>query len=239
MSFGKYHCFPKRFGSAKESELEAIEKSFKAGQGTALERSSPIRDCKNHAIARGLWALSMDSQRCANVYDVSRSGSNLLNRWEKICGLQRNKNQSDSIRREALVIHRSLYGEAASIQRIVDVVSNVVSPKIFLSATPITQEEAAALFMLSMPSGPITVPGGEFIENGPFRSHVACLSFRVTDANVSALEFWDAIARIEYHLENLLPSWITWTYWVVDGFILDQQNLDYAQFVDPGPMWEM
>jgi len=227
---GAFNPAPTKTGAERGHVEEILLDSLLETDGTALasEVDSFVyaeRVAEARAIAY-LWHLN---QRCANQWDPDRM-TDFLPRWEKILGLRPLVTDTDNARRAKVRAKMESYGEPGTLQVVNDLM-RVVLGSLYVGIVNTPSSAAVG----QVPGGCVVL-GGASLADGDWYSTIAHVAFQtVQPAGVSDATFYDAIGQIASFVDDLLPGWVTWD-WFLDGghgsgFYLDEdKNLDNQRF---------
>lgn len=248
MGYGGYHPYPRRFGGAGGSHLEAIHNSLNAQRGTALEASdsTTVVWLENMAFARALcfdgWGTN---QRLAHQADPKRT-TDMLPRWERALKIVVPRKTPDAARRRTLLERWQRFDEAATNARLVTLLTEELGS--YFVALEYTGLSAATVRVpVYDPSihGPGPWPFG--VESGNlWSSTVARLLILLTlPDGATEADFLAQAGRVFTLLDPLVPAWVSFDWYRAPeigapiavangpssaGFYLDERNLNYSVF---------
>lgn len=227
---GNFNPSPEKSGASRGHVEEALVDGLVEAQGTGLASDvSSFAWAEANAEARTIAYLWHLSNRAANQWDPRRM-TDFLPRWERILGLRPSPGAPDTTRRAAVLAKMELYGQPGTQQVVSDLLT-VLLGDVYVSLV----HTGAASAVGQLPGG-VSVPGGVTLPDGDWYSTIAHLAVEVTQpSSVDDAAFYEAVAGIAGFLDDLLPTWVTFD-WFLDGgggagFYLDtDKNLDNQRF---------
>lgn len=232
---GAFNPSPIKSGAEKGHIEEALLDALVDADGTALSPDVDSYVWAEHlAESRAIAYLWHTNKRMANQWDPSRM-TDFLPRWEKILGIRPLPGENDVSRRAKVKAKMEAYGDLATQQVVQDLLSTVLGD-IFVGIVNTPSTDATGWV-----AGGVTVPGGVTLPNGTpagltWYSTIAYLAIETQQPlNMSDAEFYDAVGQISQFLDDLIPAWVTFD-WFLDGgsgsgFYLDEEkNLDNQRF---------
>jgi len=227
---GNLNPSPEKFGASRGHIEEALLDGLLEAQGTGLAvdvDSFAWVEC--NAEARTLAYLWHLQTRMANQWDPDRM-TDFLPRWERILGLRVLPGTAAVTRRAAVKAKLELYGQPGTQQVVTDLLT-VLLGDLFAGLVHTPSTSAVG----QVPGG-ATVPGGPVLADGDWYSTIAHLAIEtVQPTGIDDATFYAAVAGIAGFLDDLLPTWVTFD-WFLDGgagagFYLDtEKNLDNQRF---------
>ncbi len=237
---GGYSPSPERYGggegNSKEPLLQRVFESLSSQRGTAYDQTlSSVVGVENMALAR---AITFDgygcNQRLANNFLPAKMSA-MLPRWERILNVPPLPGDTEPTRRARVAAAFARVGQPNSHQPVADAVIAALGP-LFVSF--VYQSPAVGGTAFSYWSG----PGGHVSSTIPWASTVdhvnvqvqAPAGYKNTDGTVNGA-FYARIGSMNSVLDDMLPAWITFDWFLVSshggiGFYLDEQNLDVEAF---------
>ncbi|WP_437767192.1 hypothetical protein WME77_09190 [Sorangium sp. So ce764] len=227
---GNFNPSPEKFGAEEGHIEEHLLNSLLEADGTAFTKEvDSYVWAERNAEARALAYFWHLNRRMANQWDPLRM-TDFLPRFEKILGIRPPPNETDVGRRAKVRAKMEAYG-APPTQQVVHDLLTVVLGSIYAGLVHTPSSQAVG----RVPGG-ATVPGGVTLANGDWYSTIAHLAIKtVQPAGLDDATFYDAVAQIALFLSDLLPTWVTFD-WFLDGvhgagFYLDEdRNLDNQRF---------
>lgn len=227
---GGFNPSPVKFGGQAGHREEVIVESLLEADGTAFskERESIVW-AEREADARCLayvWGLN----RRMTLQRDPRKMTDFLPRWEAILGIVPPPTMSAKRRRAIVELRFRSEGatpDASTVQAAVELAINGT----FDAIVHTTSADSIG----SVPGGAV-IPGGVTLPDGDWRSTIANIAVKVQrPAYLSDAEFYALVAETSTALDDLLPAWVTFD-WYIDGgsgsgfFLDDEHNLDNEIF---------
>lgn len=227
---GGFNPSPVKFGGQAGHREEIIVESLLEADGTAFskDRESIVwaeREADARCIAY-VWGLN---RRLTLQRDPQRM-TDFLPRWEKILGIVPPPTMSAKRRRAIVELRFNTDGatpDASTVQAALELALN--------GTLDFIVHTSSADSLGSVPGGTV-VPGGVTLPDGDFRSTIAGVLVKVVrPAYLSDTEFYAIVAETSTALDDLLPAWVTFDWYLNGGsgagFILDDEhNLDNEIF---------
>lgn len=221
--FGPYGSFPRQLGGGKPV-VETLHEDLLAGYGDAFskERGGYLWSL-TYADACALWASWCTCYRVLSESNPATAHF-LLDWWERfyrlsIYGLNLTG------RRRQLAEHEALQGAQQTFQDLEATLRRRLGDTfVEMHFVPYGLDNA------HVPDG--SYPWGTVSSATPWGSNCSHLVVKLDDAapNVPAGEFLERVGLMEGLLNARLNAWVTYGWHTIEGFTLDQQNLNYAAF---------
>ena len=223
--------------------LQRIYESLCAQHGSAYAQDWPPATpfgIEMMAYARAIcFDLFGAAERMANQSSPQgMTADGLLPRWEKIFSLSVLPTDTEPVRRVRVAVAFARLGILNTHQPIVDVLTMALGP-IFTGTIQYTSPNLAAQWWPGYVSG----PGGLSTPAQPWSSQVCSIDVELTipAGYLSSVTggpnaaWWAALGPAVQALDSLLPSWITWSFFILSShgtacFYLDEPNLDLEIF---------
>lgn len=241
MPLGKYGPFPHRLGGSRK--VERFQDALRSGLGSFVgDRENAVLGITLHAFARALWSASTQNERLSYLSTPMKLSRELIERWEAILGIEKNRELPLVTRRRRIGVRMALLGLAANNDNISELATDIFGSVFNLIynttvSRAITDGTANVDYPSPVSSGGFgTYPGtnsADAIEDG-WHSNVAYVGFGVDYENVDSLPaFYDLIGDFMDIMDGSLPAWATFD-WFSDsaglGFYLDTSDMDIDAF---------
>lgn len=228
-----------KFGNAKETTLEAIQKALAESKGTSLtDLEGTINWYENHAEARVLYDLYLAAERFSKQADPYTMSEHVLQRWEKIFNINPTRFDTLDSRRTKIALKFELIGKGTRHDVVFDYLTRTLGPifKEIIYTDPINANSYCPGGGF-IPFGPV-IFDGNLLPNtvSPYYSTVGYIAILLEKPDtMSETEFYDKASKIYDELDNIIGAWITFD-WIREGvngpgFYLDEDNnLDNQAF---------
>lgn len=208
MSFGGYHCFPKRFGGNKyegKPLLEVVHQSLNAQRGAAFDTDSEtsIAAVETMAWARAItfdgWELNA---RLGHQWDARRT-TDMLPRWERIFKIRPKPGATERERRDELALRWARFGGVSNHARLTTALSEALGDY-FVAVEYISLANAAVRVPdATYPWGSVT-PGYSW---GSTIAHVLVKLQKPTGATEG--QFYEAAGKVVTTLDPIISAFVT------------------------------
>jgi hypothetical protein len=218
---------PWRTGGAVP-RLKRVIESLESQRGDAYAKGPGTTVyADNMAFAR---AIDRDvhgaNERVANCMIPAKMtvASGIIPRWERIFGLYSAPGTSDQARRKAIATAFARISQPNNYQQTIDNVIAALGPA-FVQI--VHQDPPDALVWWGLSSLPPVPPAPNGWVPPPWYSTTARIAIQVQQpAGWTEAEFWAAVGAMVPVLDRRLPSWVTWSIYISEGFVLDSyENL--------------
>lgn len=246
MPLGRYGPMPHRLGGSRK--VERFQDALRNGLGSFLGASeSRYLGLTLHAMARALWSASTQNERLSYLSTPMKLSREMIERWESILGIEKNRELSLVLRRRRIAVRFSLVGLFANPDNIAqlaaDIYNDSPSNDVFSAIYNTTVSRAISDGTANVNSSSPTDSGGfgiypgshpaDAIQDG-WHSNVAYVAFGVDYAAVSDLPaYYDLTGDFMDIMDSALPAWATFD-WFSDsediGFYLDTSDMDIEAF---------
>jgi hypothetical protein len=231
---------PMRMGGGKRRSTTILE-SLNRARGTAYDTSEESEIYAEHlAYARAIANAWAQNQRLANHWQWSRLTKSGIERWERIMQLSPAPTDSDATRRRRIGRIFERIGQLINRAKLEDILREELG-EVFVAIEYID----VSLANIHVPDG--TYPFGTVAEGFPWYSTALHVLIRTQrPSGYSYGDFWAAVQRIMPLLDDMLPAWCTFDWYLppvnyapinvvggpsAGGFYLDdEKNLDFAVF---------
>ncbi len=221
-NFGGYAPLPLRLGGG-ESTVRVIYESLNDGLGTGYDTSdNSTVTADTFADAVQIAALWSANARMTNQWDPNRM-TDFIPRWEKIFAVVPSSGDSDNARRARLAAKFQALGGPLYATTELICSSLLGDAYVGVEYTPLASSHS-------------NWPGGTPPQPGMWSSSVAHILVRVQQpANATVVEFLKSLGELMAFLGDFLPAWVTFDWGLfadngMNGFYLDENNLDYETF---------
>jgi hypothetical protein len=221
---GKYAPFPERYGglgNQAKPTIRVLADALGKARGTAYDTTEGgTVEVRDWGVARALWEGWETNDRLARVTDVRRVAGAMLGRWEAILAKPPEPGDTIVARQSRLVDIQRREGQTPHQQYVLDRLTELLGD-ILVQVHHIAPADAVMYW-----------PGGTELPGYPWYSTVCYLPVQVQrPTGFTWPDFFGRIGKLAALLDDILPAWITFDWFLTEGFILDEENnLDGAAF---------
>jgi hypothetical protein len=228
MSYGGLAPYPKRYGAASGSLIEAVTESLLAARGPLFDPTdhTTIAYVEANAEARAICELYEFGTRCRNQFDPARM-ADFVPRWEAIFRISPPPNATMASRRAAIGVKFARLAGGMRIGKLYALIAQFAD----IGATLKTWRTHDSGVVTHMKVTTLIPSGVSVTGDGMWGSSIHSLTFVCAQPSGMAwADFRYRMGQLEAALVDIVPAWCT--FYVVKknsggtiGFKLDEPNL--------------